>query len=48
MKIKIEELLEQICVALSDEFNADVLQEGENIVIDFNGKQKFEIKVVEV
>ncbi|MBQ3047354.1 MAG: hypothetical protein IJD54_04830 [Clostridia bacterium] len=48
MKIRIEELMEQIKLALGDEFEADVKVEQNAVVLDFNGEQKFELTVKEI
>lgn len=41
MKIKKEELLEQIVVALKDEFEATISCNEEKIILDFPNNQKF-------
>ena len=48
MKIKVEELLEEIKCALADEFNAKVGVNGGVLMLDFENGQKFEVSVKEV
>ena len=48
MKIKIDELLEQIRCALADEFVAVVGKEDEEIKLCFDNGQKFVVSVKEI
>ena len=48
MKINVEELVEEIRCALSDEFNASVLVDGNSVVLEFENKQKFKVEVKEI
>lgn len=48
MKIEKEELLEQIVIALKDEFNAKVNLENEKIFLCFPNNQKFCLELKEI
>ena len=48
MKIETKELVEQIKVALQEEFVAEVAKEGEDLVLRFVSGQAFRICVEEV
>ena len=48
MKIKVEELLEEIKCALADEFNAKVGVNDDVLMLDFENGQKFEVSVKEI
>ena len=47
MKIDAKELLVQIKLALQDVFEAQVIQDGENVTLAFDNGQKFMLQVVE-
>ena len=47
MKIDVKELTMQIKIALQDVFEAQVNENGQNILLDFNNGQKFILKVNE-
>ena len=48
MKIKKEELLEQIVIALKDEFNATINLEQEKIFLYFSNRQTFYFELKEI
>lgn len=47
MKIDVKELTMQIKIALQDVFEAQVNQNGQTILLDFNNGQKFLLQVNE-
>ncbi len=47
-KIEVQALLEEIKVALADEFVAEIVREEEGLTLRFAGGQAFRLKVEEV